>query len=34
VKPIIDRTFGLEALAEAFRYQESGKHLGKICLEF
>jgi NADPH:quinone reductase-like Zn-dependent oxidoreductase len=34
VKPVIDRTFGLEALAEAFRYQESGKHLGKICLKF
>jgi len=34
LKPVIDRTFGLEALAEAFRYQESGKHLGKICLKF
>jgi len=34
VRPIIDRTFGLEGLAEAFRYQESGNHFGKICVEF
>jgi NADPH:quinone reductase-like Zn-dependent oxidoreductase len=34
LKPIIDRTFRIQALADAFRYQESGKHLGKICVEF
>jgi len=34
VKPVIDKTFGLEELADAFRYEESGKHFGKICLEF
>jgi NADPH:quinone reductase-like Zn-dependent oxidoreductase len=34
LKPLIDRTFGLEALAEAFRHEESGQHFGKICLEF
>ncbi len=34
VKPIIDRTFSIEALADAFRYEESGKHVGKICVEF
>ncbi len=34
LRPIIDRTFGLEALADAFRYEESGKHFGKICVEF
>lgn len=33
-KPVIDRTFALEQLADAFRYEQSGKHLGKICLEF
>lgn len=33
-KPIIDRSFGLGELAEAFRYQASGGHFGKICLEF
>ena len=34
LKPVIDRTFGIEALADAFRYQETGKHLGKICVAF
>jgi NADPH:quinone reductase-like Zn-dependent oxidoreductase len=33
VKPVIDRTFDLPNLAEAFRYQASGKHFGKICIE-
>lgn len=32
--PVIDRTFALEDIAEAFRYQASGEHFGKICLEF
>ncbi len=30
----MDRTFPLEGLAEAFRYQEQGTHFGKICLGF
>jgi NADPH:quinone reductase-like Zn-dependent oxidoreductase len=34
LRPVIDKTFGLEGLADAFRYEESGKHFGKICLEF
>jgi NADPH:quinone reductase-like Zn-dependent oxidoreductase len=34
LKPVIDRTFALEALADAFRYEQSGKHLGKISVEF
>ena len=34
IKPVIDRIFPIEALADAFRYEESGKHFGKICLEF
>jgi NADPH:quinone reductase-like Zn-dependent oxidoreductase len=34
LKPVIDRSFPLEALADAFRYQESNAHFGKICLEF
>ena len=34
IKPVIDSSFGLEALAEAFRLQESQKHFGKICLNF
>lgn len=31
--PVIDKTFRLEELAEAFRYEESGAHFGKICVE-
>lgn len=33
-KPVIDRTFKYEALSEAFAYQQSGAHLGKICVEW
>lgn len=32
--PILDRSFGLEDIADAFRHEESGRHFGKICLEF
>jgi NADPH:quinone reductase-like Zn-dependent oxidoreductase len=34
IHPVIDRNFPLEAIAEAFRYQETGRHFGKICLEW
>jgi NADPH:quinone reductase-like Zn-dependent oxidoreductase len=34
LKPVVDRTFPLEGLADAFRYEESGQHFGKICVEF
>lgn len=33
VKPVIDRSYPLVEIADAFRYEESGKHFGKICLE-
>lgn len=33
-KPIIDRTFPIEQCAEAFKYQEAGRHFGKICLTY
>ncbi|MFD1949313.1 NAD(P)-dependent alcohol dehydrogenase [Sphingomonas arantia] len=33
LKPVIDRSFPLEALADAFRYQESGAHFGKIGVD-
>ncbi len=33
-KPVIDRSFGFDELADAFRYQESGQHFGKIVLEW
>lgn len=34
IKPVIDSSFALEDLAEAFRLQESQKHFGKICVKF
>lgn len=33
IKPVIDKTFALAGLAEAFRYQEQADHFGKICVE-
>jgi NADPH:quinone reductase-like Zn-dependent oxidoreductase len=33
IKPVIDRSFRLEELADAFRYEESGAHFGKIVIE-
>lgn len=33
-RPVIDRSFGFTALAEAFKYQASGAHFGKIVLEY
>ncbi|MBB3141060.1 zinc-dependent alcohol dehydrogenase family protein [Halomonas organivorans] len=32
LRPVIDREFALEEIAEAFRHQEAGRHFGKICL--
>lgn len=32
--PVIDSTFPLERIAEAFAHQISQQHFGKICLEF
>jgi len=34
LRPVIDKTFALEEIVEAFRYQESNRHFGKICLTF
>ncbi len=34
IKPIIDKSFAFDQLADAFRYQESGQHFGKIVLEW
>jgi NADPH:quinone reductase-like Zn-dependent oxidoreductase len=33
IEPIIDSTFPLESLADAFRHQASQRHFGKICIE-
>jgi NADPH:quinone reductase-like Zn-dependent oxidoreductase len=32
IKPVIDRTFPLDGLAEAFRHLRTGQHFGKICI--
>ncbi|MEM7678135.1 MAG: zinc-binding dehydrogenase, partial [Myxococcota bacterium] len=33
LKPVIDSSYSLEQLSEAFQYQESQKHFGKIVLD-
>lgn len=32
--PLIDKTYAAQDLADALRYQQSGRHFGKICLEW
>jgi NADPH:quinone reductase-like Zn-dependent oxidoreductase len=34
LRPVIDRSFPLDQLAEAFKYQIAGRHVGKIVVEF
>lgn len=34
LRPIIDSTFALEEIADAFRHEEAGRHFGKICLSW
>ncbi|MDO4231228.1 MAG: NAD(P)-dependent alcohol dehydrogenase [Lautropia sp.] len=34
IRPVIDRSFPLEQLEAAFRFQESGSHFGKIVVEW
>lgn len=33
MRPVIDKVFPLENIVDAFRYQETNQHFGKICLE-
>lgn len=33
IEPVIDSSYPLERLADAFRHQESQRHFGKICVE-
>jgi NADPH:quinone reductase-like Zn-dependent oxidoreductase len=33
IKPVIDRTFPLEGLGDALRYQQTGERFGKICID-
>ncbi|QQN74666.1 NAD(P)-dependent alcohol dehydrogenase [Croceicoccus sp. YJ47] len=34
IRPVIDRSFPLDQIANAFRHEESGQHFGKIVLEW
>jgi NADPH:quinone reductase-like Zn-dependent oxidoreductase len=34
IRPVVDRRFPLDQLADAFRHQESGDHFGKIGVEW
>ena len=34
LRPVVDRSFGLAEITNAFRHEELGAHFGKICLEF
>lgn len=34
IKPVIDKSFSLDEIADAFRLQQSGSHFGKIALTF
>lgn len=34
IEPVIDRSFEFDDLADAFAYEEAGRHFGKICVEF
>ncbi len=34
IRPVIDKTFHLTEIADAFRLQQAGGHFGKICLEY
>lgn len=33
LRPVIDRHFAVDDIVEAFRYQETNRHFGKICLD-
>jgi len=34
VRPVLDSSFPLDRLADAFRYQVSGAHFGKVTVEW
>ena len=34
IRPVIDRTYQYSQLAEAFEYQLTGSHMGKICVQW
>lgn len=32
MRPVVDKVFAMEEMVQAFQYQESNQHVGKICL--
>lgn len=32
IKPVVDKVFKFEDTVEAYRYLDSGKHFGKVCI--
>jgi NADPH:quinone reductase-like Zn-dependent oxidoreductase len=34
IRPVIDSSYPLEGMADAFWHHESGRHFGKICVEW
>ena len=34
MKPVLDKSFGFDQLGDAFKYQETGAHFGKIVVEW
>jgi NADPH:quinone reductase-like Zn-dependent oxidoreductase len=33
IRPVVDRSFPLASLAEAFRHLQAGRHFGKVCID-
>ncbi|HEX4376079.1 MAG TPA: NAD(P)-dependent alcohol dehydrogenase [Steroidobacteraceae bacterium] len=33
IHPVVDRTYPLEQLADSFRYLQTGRHFGKLCID-
>ncbi|EPM71301.1 zinc-binding dehydrogenase oxidoreductase [Pseudomonas syringae pv. actinidiae ICMP 18804] len=33
MRPVMDRSFPMTDIVEAFKYQETNQHFGKICLD-
>jgi NADPH:quinone reductase-like Zn-dependent oxidoreductase len=34
MRPVVDRVFGFDEAADAYRYLESGQHFGKVVIRF
>jgi len=34
LRPVIDATYPFARIVEAFQFQESGRHFGKVCIEY